>query len=157
MLLKVVLGIVSVITLLGCNTTPQIMEKVDHLFGQWLHERVEYSNSVFYPPPGNQTFYVFKEEFLYFTNNLSNYSGEVWFIEQGFTNAFTVVWSVDLKNNKLYLDIDVTNFAYTVNMVAVDSTNVNYLWLMDGVYRVSNRVYYFFVSNNVRRYLLRKL
>ncbi|MEN2997474.1 MAG: hypothetical protein ABDH28_00320, partial [Brevinematia bacterium] len=124
----------------GCGGRVELMEDVGHIFGRWLHERVEYSNSGVYLPPDNTSIYLFKDEFLYFTNSLSNYQGEIHYITSGMTNIVATVWALDLKNNKLYVKVGITNFTYTINMVAVDSTNVNYLWLMEGVYEVSNSI-----------------
>lgn len=146
-----------VIFLVSCSGGPIIDKEIDHIFGEWIHERIEYSNTTVYvSSSGNETIYNFISEFHSFTNNLSNYIGEIYYISSGTTNVVSNTWAFDVKNDKLYINTSNTNFVYTINLVAVDSSNVNYLWLMDGVYSISNQSYYFFVSNNIKMYILKK-
>ncbi|MCX8029587.1 MAG: hypothetical protein N2712_06285 [Brevinematales bacterium] len=150
------LGFISVIlVLVGCNALPDMDKNVEQIFGYWHHEKTEYSNATIVQTP--TTVYFFKPVVVYVSNNLTNYSGEILDIQGFSTNSITNVWAFDAKNNKLYLMVGITNFIYSINLVAVDSTNINYIWLFEGVYRISNVTVGFFVSNNVRRYIFRKL
>ncbi len=141
----------SSILINGCLTQPTLTKDLENVFGTWIHEKTVYSN---YTSDVNSTIYVFENVFLEFTNNISNYSGKLIHFS---TNTQTIVWKLDLAKDKLYIEIDITNFEYTLNLVAVDSTNVNYLWFMNGIYTLSNTNYYFFISNNIRKYVLKKL
>ncbi|MFN4245318.1 MAG: hypothetical protein ACK4F9_04125 [Brevinematia bacterium] len=134
-----------------CSPQPLLEKDLKHVFGSWIHEKIIYSN---YTLDSDPIIYVFKDVFLGVTDNISNYGGEV---ISYITNTQAIVWGVDLSKDKFFIRIDITNFEYTVNLVSVDSTDVNYLWFMDGIYKISNTNYYFFVSNNIKTYVLRKL
>lgn len=154
MVLRCTILLIHLLMILGCNNLPQITEDIEHLFGNWIHEKIEYSNSTVNVSP--MTIYSFQNNLLFVSNNLSNYSGSIITISGTSTNTLNTIWSVDFKDNDLYLTVGNTNFIYTINLVAVDSTNVNYIWLMNGRYTVSTQTVMFFISNKIVKYILKK-
>lgn len=153
-MIKHITLLIPILVILGCNNLPPVTEDVEHLFGNWIHEKIEYSNSTVNVSP--TTIYSFQNNFLFISNNLSNYSGSIMTISGTSTNTLNTRWSVDFKDNNLYLTVSNTNFIYTINLVAIDSTNVNYIWLMNGRYTVANQTVMFFISNRILKYILKK-
>ncbi|MGB9878747.1 MAG: hypothetical protein ACPLGZ_02070, partial [Candidatus Pelagibacter ubique] len=90
-------------------------------------------------------------------NSSSNYIGSIQEIYPTNTNTVSNLWNLNLDNNSLNIEIGSTNYSYTINFVSVDSTDINYIWLMEGTYSISNTNYYFFISNNIEIYILKKL
>lgn len=149
------LFIVFILILYSCSERP-ITKDFEKIYGFWQLERIKYSNSTTYPS-NPLLVYVFTANLVVVTNNTSNYLGVIQEIYSNATNFISNTWNLDLVNNLLSVNIDITNFSYVINFVAVDSTDVNYIWLMEGKYSISNTNYYFFISNNVEMYILKKI
>ncbi|MGC8870876.1 MAG: hypothetical protein ACP5PT_07295 [Brevinematia bacterium] len=139
------------IILNSCYNTP-ITKDFQKIYGYWYLERIKYSNITIYPD-NPMVIYIFTSNI----NSSSNYIGSIQEIYPTNTNTVSNLWNLNLDNNSLNIEIGSTNYSYTINFVSVDSTDINYIWLMEGTYSISNTNYYFFISNNIEIYILKKL
>jgi hypothetical protein len=142
----------------GCSEKP-IEGGINKIFGYWQLSKIIYSNSTSsYDNSPNYSLYYFTSDYVTNKDNISNYSGYIYGISS-FVITNSVVsntWGVDLRNNKLYIYTDSTNYVYTFSFVANNSDDINEIWLSQGVFSVSNTNYSFFVSNGIVRYVLKK-
>lgn len=136
-----------------------IQKNIDEVFGYWVVSQIVYSNAVSsYDGAPNYEIYQFTSEYVSNINNISNYLGYIYEIVSFVTTDKIVSnsWGVDLNNNKMYIYTDSTNYTYTFFLVANNSSNVNEIWLSDGVFSLSNTNYQFFASNGIIRYVLKR-
>lgn len=137
----------------GCVNTQNLVKDESKIFGLWLFDKIVYSNYTLDVAYVSNTVFVFENRIANVSNNITNYYGSIEVYSQVITN----LWNVDLRANKISLIVSNTNFIYTIALVAVDSEDVNYIWLMDGFFVYSGVTNNFFVSNGIKMYTLKKL